>query len=71
MSQISELRARIHARRKQLEADLAKLQADGHAASNDAQAKIKKKLEELDEHLHRGWDNLSESVAAKLNKWLE
>jgi hypothetical protein len=71
MSQISELKARIHAKRKQLEADLAKLQAEGHAASNTAQAEIKRKLAELDDHLRDGWDNLSEKAAAKLNQWLK
>ena len=71
MSQASELRARIHAKRKQLEADLARLQAEGHAQSNAARAEIKRKLSDLDEYLHQGWDNVTEQVTAKLNQWLE
>ena len=71
MSQTSELKARIHAKKKQLEADLAKLQAEGHAASNTAQAEIKRKLSELEDHLHTGWDNLSQKAVAKLNQWLK
>lgn len=70
MSERNELRLRIDAEKKELEAKLARLRADGTAAANDAAKKLESTLEELDEHLRSGWDNVTEAVAGKLNDWL-
>jgi len=71
MGETEELKNRIEAKRKQLEADLAKAKADGQGSTNDAAEEIAKKLEELKTSLSDGWDNLSESVSKKLNDWLK
>lgn len=71
MSQTEELKSRITAKRKQLEADLAKAKADAKGTSNDASQEIQKKLEELQTYIGDGWDNLSENVASQLNDWLK
>lgn len=71
MSETAELKSRIEAKKKQLEAELAKAKADAHGSANDATEEIARKLEELESHLHDGWDNLSETVSKKLNDWLK
>lgn len=71
MSEATELKSRVEAKKKQLEADLAKAKANAHGDANEAEAAIKSKLEELNSYLGDGWDNFSESVAKKLNNWLK
>ena len=71
MSERDELRARVEAKKKQLEADLAAKKADAEGARNEATKKIRAKLDELNATLEKGWDDLSEAAAAKLNAWLE
>ena len=71
MSEVGELKSRVEAKKKQLEADLAQAKADFHGDANDAEKGIKSKLEELSDYLSDGWDNLSESMAEKLNSWLK
>jgi hypothetical protein len=71
MSNMQELKSRIEAKKKQLEADLAKAKSDAQGKGNEAVAAIESKLHELNSSLKSGWDNLSEDVAAKLNKWLK
>lgn len=71
MSQTEELKSRITARRKQLEADLAKAKADAQGASNDVAESIQERLDELQTYLKDGWEDVSENVAARLNEWLK
>lgn len=71
MSEVTELKSRVEAKKKQLEADLAKAKADAHGDANDAEKAIRSKLEELNSYLSDGWDNFSEGVAEKLNSWLK
>lgn len=71
MSEVKEMKSRVEAKKKQLEADLAKAKADARGGANDAEKAIKRKLEELNNYLSDGWDNFSESVAEKLNGWLK
>lgn len=71
MSHRHELRVRIDAERKALQAKVARLRADGTAAANDAARVLEVKLKELEGHLRHGWDNVSEKVASKLNDWID
>ena len=78
MSEFGELKSRVEARVKQLEADLAQAKANAHGTSNDATKAIQTKLSALKDHVGDGWDDLSErwddlseSVTAKLNDWLK
>tara|TARA_R110002096_G_scaffold436100_2_gene667763 strand:- start:15776 stop:16009 length:234 start_codon:yes stop_codon:yes gene_type:complete len=71
MSEINELRLRIHAEKKALEARLAKLRADGTATANTAAETIETELRELEGTLRDGWDKLTDAAAHKLNDWLE
>jgi len=66
----AELKARIEAKRKELEAQVAQLKADSIGGANDSLVKLQKKLSNLENDLQTGWDNVSEAVAGKLNRWL-
>lgn len=71
LSERAELRARVEARQKELEARLAQLKAEGHASKNAAADEIRAKLRELDRALRDGWEHMTEAVAATLNRWLK
>jgi hypothetical protein len=71
MSERNELRLRIDAKKKALEARLAKLRVDGTAIANDAAETLETELKELESNLRDGWDNLTDGAARKLNDWLE
>jgi len=67
---MSELKSRIEAKKKQLEADLLTLKADAQGKTSEAAKRIKAKLAELETLLAQGWGNLNDNVRAKLNDWL-
>lgn len=71
MNRTEELKSRIEAKRKQLEADLAKAKADAQGKSNDAVEAMERKLQELGNLLRSGWDSISDDATAKLNAWLK
>ena len=71
MSQKDELKDRIIAKRKRLEAQLSELKADARSTSREQAQKLQSQLDELNESLKGGWDNLTEAVARKLNTWLK
>ena len=71
MSRKAELRARVEARRKELEAKIARAKADAIGASNEAIDEAKAKLAELEKLVVDGWEKLSEKAAGKLNEWLK
>jgi prefoldin subunit 5 len=62
-NQKKELTQRIEAKKKLLQAHLSQLKADTTGAVNDEKDKVQDQIEKL--------DNFSESVAKKLNKWLQ
>jgi len=66
----TELKARIEAKRKEIEAQIARLKADSIGGANDSIVKLQSKLSNLENDLQTGWDNVSEAVAGKLNRWL-
>jgi len=65
-NQTKELKDRIDAKKHELMARLSELKADTRAEAGEQTAKIKERLDELEEHLKAGWDK----AAAKLNEWL-
>lgn len=66
-----ELKDRIQARKHSMQAKLSELKADSRKEAAEARDKIKKSLDELEESVKEGWDNLSDSVRTKLNRWLD
>ncbi len=70
MNQKQELKARVTAKKMELEARLVTLRADAGAAAREERAKIESKLSELKSSMVDGWNDLTEDVASKLNGWL-
>lgn len=70
MSEKDELRDRVEAKRKRLEARLAELKADSRAEARDERERLEKQLADVGASLREGWENLSEKAAGKLNEWL-
>ena len=50
---------------------MKELSADTRQDAREAGESIKKKLEDVQEHIKDGWDNVSDAVSDKLNKWLD
>ena len=69
-NQMDELKLRVEAKKKELEAQIAKFRADSTGNKNDAIEALQKRLSTLESDLKHGWDNVSESIAGKLNRWL-
>lgn len=69
-SEMTELKLRIEAKKKDIEAQIAKFKADSVGEANEKLELLQQKLNNLEGDLKHGWDNLSESVAGKLNRWL-
>ena len=68
--EMTELKLRVEAKKKELEAQIAKFKADSLGNTNDAIETLQKKLNSLEGDLKNGWENMSESIAGKLNRWL-
>lgn len=67
----SELRHRVEAKRKELEASLERAKADAAGKTSETVERIQRELNELNDRLKDGWDNLSEAAADQLNEWLK
>jgi len=66
-----ELKDRIEARRHDLMAKMAELKADSRKGAAAAGKKIQHQLDELEETLKDGWDNVTDAVRDTLNRWLD
>jgi hypothetical protein len=66
-----ELKDRVKAKKAELESRYHELKADGRAEAREESGKLKRKLDELQETVRDGWDDLSDKVSAKLNEWLK
>ena len=71
MSQVDELKERVEAKRLRLQAKIKELQADSRATSREEAQKLQAKLDALADSVRGGWDDLTETVAGKLNQWLK
>lgn len=67
----TELKDRVMQRKKELEARYHELKADANAGAREESGKLKRKLDELQETVKDGWDDLSDKVSTKLNDWLK
>jgi DNA anti-recombination protein RmuC len=65
-----ELKNRFEAKRKRLEARLAELKADSAQKRSESAEETQKKLDELNNAVKDGWDNLSDAAAERINKML-
>jgi len=67
----AELKQRVEAKKKELEAKLAQVKADVHGAKNDEAERLEKKLKDVTDVLKSDWDKLTETGAARINEWLK
>jgi chromosome segregation ATPase len=68
--EMTELKLRVEAKKKELEAKIAQLKADAVGSANDAVDRLQDKLSKLEQPLKNGWESISEDVAERLNDWL-
>jgi len=71
ISKQEELKDRIKAKQRELEARFNELKADSRSEARTEREKVKSRLDELQEAIKDGWDNMSDRVSAKLNEWLD
>jgi hypothetical protein len=67
----AELRDRIEAKKRAIEARLLKLRAQSRGAVNDEVERLEDKLRALKKTMKGGWSRLSDAVAGKLSAWLK
>jgi len=70
VTQKNELRSRVEAKRRRLEARVEELKADATAAARKEREEAERELASLRSTLTEGWENVTERVAKKLNEWL-
>jgi hypothetical protein len=66
-----ELKDRVKARKHELLSKYNELKADSRKEASSARDRVKARLDELEDTLKAGWDNLSDAAKAKLNQWLD
>jgi hypothetical protein len=66
-----ELKDRVQARKHAMQAKYDELKADGRSEARSTRDKLKKSLDELEDSVKDGWDNMSDAVRTKLNSWLD
>lgn len=66
-----ELKDRVKARKHELLSKYNELKADSRKEASSARDRVKARLDELEDTLKAGWDNLSDTATAKLNQWLD
>jgi hypothetical protein len=71
LSNTDQLKDRINARKHELLSKYNELKADSRKEAAEARDKMKAKLDDLEDALKDGWDNLTDKVTARLNQWLD
>jgi len=65
------LKERVEARVQLLQAKLTELTAKGNVEATDARVSVQRKLDELQESIKDGWDNLNDAAKVRVNRWLD
>lgn len=63
------LRSRVESKRKLLEMRLFQIRVNAHA--KEERNRLQSKLDELDDALKEGWEQLSDKGARKVESWLQ
>lgn len=71
MNAAEGLKERVEARMQLLQAKLSELSAKGNVEATDAKVSVQRKLEEIQESIKDGWDNLNDAAKARVNHWLD
>ncbi len=70
-TQSKELKDRIHAKRKELEAELHRLKADASEGTRERAEKLEQKIKEVDRAIEDGFENLKSDTIEQLSDWLK
>lgn len=70
-SKSEELRDRVEARRHELLAKYNELKADTRKEAAEARDSLRARLDEISDDIKDGYEDLSDAVKTKLNKWLD
>jgi hypothetical protein len=65
-----ELKNRVEAKKHKLLAKYNELKADTRQEAGEARSRVKARLDQLEESVKTGWDNMSEAAKTKLNQLL-
>lgn len=71
VSEKQKLAARLEAKKKELESELARLKADSMDDMSQKSDDLESKLNETKAHLKDVTDNFTEDVAKRVNDWLK
>ena len=66
-----ELKNRLEAKKHKLLAKYNELKADTRKEAGEARNRVKARLDQLEESVKTGWDNMSEAAKTKLNQLLD
>jgi len=69
--QTEELKDRVEAKRKRIEAQIHELKADGREETRKQADELQHKLHEVTDAVKDGYDNLTNAAAEKINQWLK
>lgn len=61
----------MEARKHELLSKYNELKADTRKEAGETRMKLKQQLDELEDAVKDGWNNMTEAVKAKLNDWLD
>ena len=65
-----ELKNRVEAKKHKLLAKYNELKADTRQEAGEARNRVKARLDQLEESVKTGWDNMSDAAKTKLNQLL-
>jgi len=71
MSEVEELKQRIEAKKHEIQAEIAEKKADADASQRAEIERLEDKLADLRSRLEGGWEDVTESIASRLNDWLK
>jgi hypothetical protein len=71
LTKLDEFKDRVEARKLAMKAMLVELRADTRHEAALAHDRMAASLAELETTIKDGWDNLTDTVKAKLDEWLE
>lgn len=69
-TETQELKARVEAKQKRLEAEMLELKANASESARERIEAIGHQLSETRDAIRDGYDNLKKDTIAKLNAWL-
>lgn len=70
-TQTEELKERVSAKQKRVEARIHELKADGSDQARQKAEQLQSQLDSVREKVSDGYENLKQDAAAKLNEWLK